>query len=472
MTDGVGHEADAVSTNRADLKKYRVLLLTNRDSDNVGDQIIEATVISLLKTVAHNLSIDAESFGISSRAAGIISKKYLRTGDESLLDPARRAISEADLLIFGGAPLFNYRYQSFYRRTIRTVELAQEYGVPTLFSSIGVEPYSDDDSRSQKLKRALNLPVVRQITTRDDLESVQRYVEGSPIATGLVADPAVFADKVFENLGKSPASKIKDAKLTVGLVVTRGGIFADNGIDFTEKDQREFWLGVTRLLEDRGYTYRLFTTGHFTDEIFLDSLVRQHGVSARNVTFTINSPEELIQELRKCDAVIAYRLHASITSFALGIPSIGLSWNFKVPDFYREVGYPDRAIDSMKWNPLHVVSAMEAALKSGVQKNDDYFYTVYKSLYDGVKEAVAPDTLTPAYSLEEVFDALPRAVKTSQREYRAKVQRKLRRSYEFYANRSKAEANGTSKKAQLLFRVQRRIRQVLRRLIQSSNSKD
>ena len=120
------------------MKKIRVLLLTNRDSDNVGDQIIEATVISLLRTVARNLSIADESFEISSRAAGIISKKYLRTGDESLLDPARKAISQADLLIFGGAPLFNYKYQSFYRRTIRTVELAQEYGVPTLFSSIGV----------------------------------------------------------------------------------------------------------------------------------------------------------------------------------------------------------------------------------------------------------------------------------------------------------------------------------------------
>lgn len=454
------------------MKKLRVLLLTNRDSDNVGDQIIEATVISLLKAVARNLRIDAESFEISSRAAGIISKKYLRTGDESLLDPARRAISQSDLLIFGGAPLFNYRYQAFYRRTIRTVELAQEYGVPTLFSSIGVEPYSDDDPRSQKLRRALTLPVVRQITTRDDLESVQRYVAGTQIATGLVADPAVFADKVFESLGKSPAAKIKDAKPTVGLAVTRGRIFADNGIDFAENDQREFWLGVIRLLEARGYNYRLFTTGHFTDEIFLDSLVRLHRVPAKNVTFTVNSPDELIQELRKCDAVVAYRLHASITSFALGIPSVGLSWNFKVPDFYREIGYPERAIDSAKWKPLHVVSAMEAALKSGVQKDASYLYTVYKSLYDGVKEAVAPDDASTAYSLEEVFEAVPRFVKTSQREYRAKVQRKLRRSYEFYANRSKAEAKGTSKKTPLLRRVRRRIKRTLGKRFHSPLSKD
>lgn len=83
---------------RAELNRIRVLLLTNRDSDNVGDQIIEASVISLLKTVAANLDLDEDSFEISSRAAGIISKKYMKTGDESLLKSARKAISKADIL--------------------------------------------------------------------------------------------------------------------------------------------------------------------------------------------------------------------------------------------------------------------------------------------------------------------------------------------------------------------------------------
>ena len=285
---------------------------------------------------------------------------------------------------------------------------------------------------------------------------------GTQIATGLVADPAVFADKVFENLGKPPVAKTKVAKPIVGLVVTRGGIFADNGIDFTEGDQREFWLGAIRLLEDRGYDYRLFTTGHFTDEIFLDSLVRHHGVPAKNVTFTVNSPDELIQELRKCDSVIAYRLHASITCFRIGNSLCWSFMKFKVPEFYREIGYPERAIDSTNWNPLHVVTAMETALKSEVKKEEGYLYTVYKALYDGVKEAIALDDSSTAYSLEEVFDVLPRSVKTSQREYRAKVQRKLRRSYELYANRSKAETKGASKRVSLLRGVLRRIKQTLR----------
>lgn len=179
------------------MARTEVLLLTNRDSDNIGDQIIEASVISLLKAVAENLGIASDSFIVRSRAASIISKKYMSTGDESLLEPARRAISRADVIVFGGAPLFNYRYQSFYLRTIRTLELAAEYDVPVLFSSIGVEPYSDTNERSQQLKKALRLPVVRQLTTRDDLESATKYVEGTQTPTALVSDPAVLADSVF-----------------------------------------------------------------------------------------------------------------------------------------------------------------------------------------------------------------------------------------------------------------------------------
>src|SRR5699024_5763004 len=126
-----------------DMAPTDILLLTNRDSDNIGDQIIEASVISLIKAAAANLGLDTGDLKIRSRAASLISRKYMSTRDESLLEPARRAISRADVVVFGGAPLFNYRYQSFYLRTIRTIELAQEYGVPVLFSSIGVEPYSE-----------------------------------------------------------------------------------------------------------------------------------------------------------------------------------------------------------------------------------------------------------------------------------------------------------------------------------------
>ncbi|QUL79630.1 polysaccharide pyruvyl transferase family protein [Brevibacterium sp. SMBL_HHYL_HB1] len=470
------------------MSPLRILLLTNRDSDNVGDQIIEATVISIIKGVMKNLDFGPDDFVISSRAAGIISRKYMATQDPELLTGAREAIAKSDLIIFGGAPLFNYAYQNFYRRTIVTLELAQEYDVPVIFSSIGVEKFDATNKKSQALKKALELPVVKQITTRDDIESLRKYAEGTDVPVSHVADPAVLADIVYRKKPEPPAApkpvpsipvrakrKLKrivkrviaksnsstvtsqataankpaPAKTTpaeakaprVGLVVTRAGIFADNGIDFTEDDQRKFWLETIAALEEKGYDYRLFTTGHFSDEVFLDSLVKDSGVPAKKAAVTVNSPDELIRELRGCTGVIAYRLHASITSFALGIPSIGLSWNFKVPYFYESIGYGHRALSPDKWRAEEVVPAIEQAMHDGVEKDREFLKSVYDTLFTGIRGVLAPDSTATPYTLDQLWDGMPRQLATGPKGYREKVNRKLRRTYENYQKLSdKAQA--------------------------------
>ena len=461
------------------MSKIRILLLTNRDSDNVGDQIIEATAISILKAIMKNLGVPPQGFEISSRAAGIISKKYMKTRDPALLEPARKAIAAADVVVFGGAPLFNYTYQSFYLRTIKTLELAQEYGVPVLFSSIGVEPYDATNRKSQALKKALASSGVRQITTRDDLASVQQYVEGTDIAVAHVSDPAVLADIVFrkkaktathvaataqrvsarvrrriKRLGRQVLGQKRQGAPTaparpsaavaagatvdaprakrVGLVVTRAGIFADNGIAFSEEDQTKLWLDVIALLSERGYDYKLFTTGHYADEVFLDTLVRAHGIPLNKAAITVNSPEELIGELSACAGVIAYRLHASITSFAYSVPSIGLSWNFKVPYFYESVGHGDRALGPERWNATEVVDALERAMAEGVHKDKAFLWTVYETLFSGLKGILAPTTDRAPFTLEQLRTELPPYPGTSQAQYREKVQSKFRRTYEAF----------------------------------------
>ena len=456
----------------------RILLLTNRDSDNVGDQIIEATVISIVKGVMKNLGFSSDDFVISSRAAGIISKRYMKTRDEELLKPARDAISAADLIIFGGAPLFNYKYQNFYLRTIRTLELAQEYSVPVIFSSIGVEAFDPTNKKCNALKEALALPVVRQITTRDDVESLRKYVEGTDTPVAHVADPAVLADIVYRKKpepvpapkaapsipvrakrklrrivrrvikavkpaspepvrvvsNSKPASPavVTEKPKRIGLVVTRAGIFADNGIEFSESDQRRFWLDTIAMLEHRGYDYKLFTTGHFSDEVFLDSLVKDKGIPAAHAAVTVNTPDELLRELRACDGVIAYRLHASITSFALGIPSVGLSWNFKVPYFYDSVDYPERAIEAERWTAAEVVPVLETAMAEGVQKDYEFLKSVYDTLFSGIGSVVAPDSGAEPFVFDDLWEGLPRQVAIGPKGYRERVNRKFRRTYENY----------------------------------------
>ena len=455
------------------MAKTKILLLTNRDSDNLGDQIIEASVISIIEGIMLNLGVAKDGYEINSRAAGIISKRYMNTRDESLLELARELISGSDIVVFGGAPLFNYTYQPFYLRTIRAIELANEYGVPVIFSSIGVEPFDPTNPKCLQLKEALALPCVRQITTRDDFEALKGYVEGTDVPIAHVADPAVFADIVFrpappeyltsrsplalarrglrrlpvsvdaKNQAKNALKKLlgkpvtvtpsanaaKPGKQRIGLLVTRRGIFKDNGIDFTEYQQRQFWLDTIALLTARGYDVRLFTTGHFSDEVFLSNLVRDAHVPEGMTATVINSPEGLIGELNKCAGVIAFRLHASITSFALDIPSVGLSWNFKVPYFYDSVGHGDRALGPDQWRADVVVDALEKAMSEGVRKDEAFLTSVYDTLFSAFKGIVAPASAREPFTLEELKTKLPAFPGTTPAQYAERARNKIRRIY-------------------------------------------
>ena len=96
----------------ADSHPYTILLLTNKDSDNVGDQVIEACDVSILHAIMKNLNIT--NYKIVSKPATIVKEPYDQpTGAH--LDHARQLIQESDIVIYGGTPVFNYLYQTFYK---------------------------------------------------------------------------------------------------------------------------------------------------------------------------------------------------------------------------------------------------------------------------------------------------------------------------------------------------------------------
>ena len=154
-------------------KKIRILLLTNRDSDNLGDQVIEACDISLLEAAMENLGCTRDQYKIISRAAGVVFRKYRDNSDLKGRERARKLIANADIVVFGGAPLFNFQYQIFAERTALTVRVAEEFATPVLFSAIGIEGYDEENPKCIELRDALALDCVKAISTRDDFEALE-----------------------------------------------------------------------------------------------------------------------------------------------------------------------------------------------------------------------------------------------------------------------------------------------------------
>ncbi len=409
---------------------YRILLLTNRDSDNVGDQLIEVCNISLISAVMENLGIGRDKYMIDSRAGSIVSK-YVDTRDPVLLDKPRKLIRDSDLIIFGGAPIFNFDHQLFYERTAVTLELAREYHKPVLFSAVGTEDYNEKDKKCQRLKKTLNFDCVKQITTRDDLERLQKFKneDNAHLVLGKVADPAIFVSRVLCNFRATPPK----GKEKIGLIPFRASGFTDNKVDFSRDDALAFWKGLIDELQDKGYDYELLTSGHFADEAFLDLLVRKYKIDAKKAVFNMNMPEELIRHISSCSAVVSCRLHPSIISFSLGVPSLGIFWNPKVESFYSGIGHEDRIIYTEDIDPKKVVERLQKAMEEGVSEDSEYRISVYTYLFEGIKRSLCGENCDAVpYTYEELISRIPAYEGTSEEEQAEKIKRKLRRIYKTY----------------------------------------
>lgn len=408
---------------------YKILLLTNRESDNCGDQVIEVCDIALIRVVMSNLNLEPESYKIISKEASIVTQAYLASRDESLLEPAREAIKQADLLLFGGAPMFNYHYQNFYERTAVALELAAQYQKPVLFSAVGVDVYEEDSACCRRLKEVLNLPNVRQITTRDDFASLQQLRESEHVRIAKVSDPAVFAAQVFAphfTVKQQPGKKI-------GVFVLRANGFVDNRFDFSKQDAAKLWTDLVGELERRGYDYELLTSGHFGDEAFLDYLIRNRLADTKKCVFNINAPETLVAKIASFDAIISCRLHPSIIAYSLGVPSVGIVWNGKVRGFYQNIGHPERVVETQELSAETLMKKLEESLGQGVEQDAAFMDTVYTTLFSGMKEIFCPgqDALSP-YVGEELRRQIGVYGGTSAKEQANKLRRKFRRAYGKY----------------------------------------
>lgn len=415
--------------------KYNILLLTNRDSDNVGDQVIEASDIALIEAVMKNLGVKESEYKINSHAAAIVTKAYVAKKDKSMLARAEELIAASDLVIFGGAPLFNYQYQIFYERTAVTLEIAQKHQKPVIFSAIGVESYHEDNEKCQRLKKTLNFDCVKQITTRDGFEELKQYKEKEDLVIDKVSDPAVFSAPVFRSFTVTPKER---KKKKIGIFVFRSNGFKDNKIDFKREDAVKLWKDIIAELERKNYDYELLTSGHFGDEAFLDYMIRNHGISEKKCVFNMNCPEKLIEKISSYDGVISCRLHPSIISFSLEVPSVGIIWNSKVTHFYDCIGYADRAIPVIGTEASTIVDKLEEAMEQKIVKDSDYLITVYQYLFRGIQNALELNKEAVPYDYEALVQNIPAYKGTTRKEQTEKLKRKFRRIYDTMNRRHEA----------------------------------
>lgn len=381
-------------------ERTKILLLTHITADNLGDQTIEISSNALVRAAIKNLGLPDDSYDILSVDASFVNKRYLQIHPNNQPQIAEALIKEADLIIFGGAPMFNYLYEGFADRTARTLDIIRKYGKPVIFSAIGIENFDEKNPTCIRLKNALNTPLVKMITTRDNFPALQKFVAGTNIRIDKVSDPAVLISHALSDI--VPIRKHPSEAKKIGIFVIRGNAFKDNKIAFSADEAIKLWLDLGKELENRGYSYEYLTSGSHVDEAFIERLGVEYGVSHDKLVGNLNTPEDLACKISSYDGIVACRLHASIIAYSYRIPTVGLVWNNKVSSFYENIGYPERIIQVANISSTDIVDRLEQAMSHGVEHNEEFLMSCYRNLFDAVKGVLSPSCVNSAYSYEEL----------------------------------------------------------------------
>ena len=221
------------------------------------------------------------------------------------------------------------------------VELAATLEVPVSYFGVGAGQRWTTLGR-RYFRRALTAPNVRAIYCRDPL-SAERVEQALPELSGRVATTCDAA------LGLEPADG-GAAGDGVGLCIMNTATIRWTEGDHALADDRaavDFWVDLHAALAAHGVRVGLFTNGAPEDHALARRV--ETGIRRRGGAVTLPDrplrPAELLAQIRSFAAIVAFRLHANIAAYTLGVPSIGLAWDDKLEQFMDYSGQRDRFVD-------------------------------------------------------------------------------------------------------------------------------
>lgn len=353
-------------------KPVKILMVFTANM-NLGDNILADNDYYLIKKAMGSRKCDILCYNIASRDVG--------------------QVQYVDAVIFAGGILKSTN-EKFWLYIPELIREAEKCGVPVFLSAVGVEQFFPDDEKSVGLKEALNLPCVKGISVRDDIDTLKRdYITNSNIRITSVYDPAVWCRETYREV-------LQDVQREniIGLGVVRDGLFADYGNPQIDKGfQLDFWKATVQELESKGLSWKIFTNGDRRDEAFANEVLAYIGHGEK--LDTPRDSEALIRMIASFKGIIAGRMHSNIVAYALGIPSIGFVWNQKLDYWGRKIGHPERFLRPEELTAENAAERLEAALK---QKVGPTFWQK-RGIYQAIKK-FARKYCIPRQTAQEMLD--------------------------------------------------------------------
>lgn len=303
-------------------------------------------------------------------------------------------MEDAVFIVVDGAGLLEYSYNEYQEPLLLLSQYAKTHGKQIVYNAIGrAGDFDETDFRSTILKRALQAECVKYVSARDSVETVQ-ICAGEKHQVKLLADAAFWMKEAYR-------MHDIDRREKVGIGIIRGNSLQGYGVNFDANAWVELFSGIARVLTDRGYAFEFFTNGLQGDIRLGKRILRNMELPTEYLVRRPISDVELYSTISRYIGLITCRMHSSIASFTLGIPTVILSWNDKVEKLMEIIGYPERAISRDQFDPGKIVDRFEAALDEGVgleeidamkAKARESVTDYIDLILDAVKEAAAKDS--------------------------------------------------------------------------------
>ena len=405
------------------------ILIVSCVDDNFGDNLIRICFEKLLRTALRNLGVDLGSVELA--------KMSLKLIDEE-------AIGSSNLIFFAGGGLFGINYMHYYDYMEEITRIADEYGVPVVLSSMGVNNMGATPENEHLLSELLARSCFYAVSVRENPALFRKYAKGCDYEIIQVCDPAVWSEYIYQShLSKKSRPQ---GKSVVGINAVRGGLFGDNGKPWKLGDEMNYMNQIRQLLQERGIEYYYYTNGSFLDNNSLLYFAKEYEIPRERIIIP-QSTRELVETIYGFSSVAAIRMHSSIISYALCVPSINLVWNDKIPFFYENIGHPERAISFDNWDTKEAVEKLMQIEKDPSYKPDPaYMMTLYDFLYDLMKEfldikqakgekydyeRVKTELINDPVSLQEDLDELVLKVQKGEKHYLSRFVEMKKQDKEF-----------------------------------------
>ena len=239
--------------------------------------------------------------------------------------------------------------------------LASKYKKSVLMSAMSPQLADETDWRYHQLVEAVNMSAVKMLTTRDGEEGekiLKRDYIRRDMFCDYVGDPALWIPEMYGVKKNNICSNVP----FVGINIIRKGIFDDYNKALTDEALLGIYIQLISSIEAKGWRWRLFTNGMRGDIAVLKELQSKMGFSEDYVIYRCEDGKSYAEMISRYDVVFGARLHACITSVAVGTPVVSFIWDDKLKYFSETMGIRQFFFPPSEMTAGKIVSALEEAM--------------------------------------------------------------------------------------------------------------